>query len=356
MNHSVKKTEYGNVTNYAGASSPAKIPVIDVSLLTSSPLELDKLKSAVTTWGCFQAVNHGIESSFLEKVCEIGELFFKLSADEKKKYLREENDVDGYGNDMVFSDDQILDWADRLYLTVLPKDQRKFQFWPQNPTHFREILDEYSSKIELIYQVTLKALARSLNLDEDCFLNQYGTTEKKSARFNYYPPCPWPEKVLGVKPHADSSAITLLLQDKEVEGLQLLKDGQWVGVPDALTINVGDQIEIMSNGMFKSPVHRVLVNSKKKRMTVAVFCPVQSNKHFDVEEIRGREREEGTRGGEEKGMVIFVGTDEKCEKGTRGEEARIKRCFQVRFQIAIQRRIRGTNQRENTTIQRNRER
>ncbi|KAI3801795.1 hypothetical protein L1987_29910 [Smallanthus sonchifolius] len=266
--------EYGNVTNYAAASSPAKIPVIDVSLLTSSPLELDKLKSAVTTWGCFQAVNHGIESSFLEKVREIGELFFKLSADEKKKYLREEDDVDGYGNDMVFSDDQILDWADRLYLTVLPKDQRKFQFWPQNPTHFRETLDEYSSKIELIYQVTLKALARSLNLEEDCFLNQYGTTEKKSARFNYYPPCPWTEKVLGVKPHADSSAITLLLQDKEVEGLQLLKDGQWVGVPvvpDALTINVGDQIEIMSNGIFSSKAGDQLMLARSDYVQKRVF-------------------------------------------------------------------------------------
>ncbi|KAF5805141.1 putative codeine 3-O-demethylase [Helianthus annuus] len=266
--------EYGNVSD----SGQAELPFIDVSLLTSSPLELEKLKSAVTTWGCFQAVNHGIE---MERVREIGKLFFGLSADEKKKYLRDEDDVDGYGNDMVLSDDQILDWADRLYLTVLPEDKRKMQFWPQNPPHFREVLDEYTSKIELIYEVTLKALARSLNLEEDCFLNQIGTTAPISARYNYYPTCPRPEKVLGVKPHADSSAITLLLQDKEVAGLQLLKDNQWVGVPvvpDALTINVGDQIEIMSNGIFKSPVHRVLVNSRKERMTLAVFCPVLSDK------------------------------------------------------------------------------
>ncbi|KAL8236970.1 hypothetical protein R6Q59_018051 [Mikania micrantha] len=270
--------EYGNVTN-ADVFLPAEIPVIDVSLLTSSPLELDKLKSAIINWGCFQAINHGIESSFLERVREIGKVFFQLSPDEKKKYLREEDDVDGYGNDTVVSDHQILDWTDRLYLTILPRDQQKIQFWPQNPPHFREVLDEYTCKIELIYEVVLKALARSLHLQEDCFLKQYQTTEKTSARFNYYPPCPWPEKVLGVKPHSDSSAITLLLQDKEVEGLQFLKDGRWFGVPvvpGALTINVGDQIEIMSNGIFKSPVHRVLVNSKKERMTVAVFCPVQS--------------------------------------------------------------------------------
>ncbi|GKE79911.1 non-heme dioxygenase N-terminal domain-containing protein, partial [Tanacetum coccineum] len=73
-----------------------------------------------------------------------------------------------------------------------------------------------------------------------------GRRQRISARYNYYPPCPWPEKVLGVKAHDDSSAITVLLQYEEGEGLQLLRDNQWVGVPivrDALTINVGDQME-----------------------------------------------------------------------------------------------------------------
>lgn len=47
--------EYGaNVTKSDFTS--VDIPVIDFSLLTSSPLELDKLKSAVITWGCFQVL------------------------------------------------------------------------------------------------------------------------------------------------------------------------------------------------------------------------------------------------------------------------------------------------------------
>ncbi|KAL4571437.1 hypothetical protein LXL04_018196 [Taraxacum kok-saghyz] len=274
--------EYGSLTT-AGLSSPMTddIPVIDISLLTSSPSELHNLKSAISSSGCFQAINHGIESSFLEKVREISKLFFGLSIEEKKKCFREDNDLEGYGNDMVLSDNQTLDWTDRLYLTVLPKHKQKLQFWPQNPTHFREVLDEYSSIVESINKLVQKALARSLNLEENCFLDQYGTTSTMNARFNYYPPCQWPEKVLGVKPHADGSAITVLLQDKEVEGLQILKNGQWVGVPivrDALTINIGDQLEIMSNGIFKSPVHRVLVNSKNERMTVAMFCMPQTEK------------------------------------------------------------------------------
>jgi len=62
-----------------------------------------------------------------------------------------------------------------------------------------------------------------------------------------------PDHVLGTKPHADGSTITFLLQDKEVEGLQVLKDDQWFKVPiipDALLINVGDQIEVRNNLSF----------------------------------------------------------------------------------------------------------
>jgi isopenicillin N synthase-like dioxygenase len=59
-----------------------------------------------------------------------------------------------------------------------------------------------------------------------------------------------PDHVLGVKPHADGSSLTILLQDKQVEGLQVLKDNQWFKVPiipDALVINVGDLLEVGNN-------------------------------------------------------------------------------------------------------------
>ena len=85
----------------------------------------------------FQAINHGITSSFLDKVHEVTKHFFSLPMDEKRKYSREANNIEGYGNDIIFSDHQILDWTDRLYLMVNPEDQRKFTFWPDNPTDFR---------------------------------------------------------------------------------------------------------------------------------------------------------------------------------------------------------------------------
>ncbi|MBA0610668.1 hypothetical protein Godav_011482 [Gossypium davidsonii] len=269
------------------------VPTIDLQLLASSSStsgdELDKLRSALSSYGCIQAINHGITSTFLDKLREVARQFFALPSEEKKKYSREIGSIEGYGNDMILSEDQILDWTDRLYLILRPEDKQTLKFWPENPESFRGILNDYSTKLHVILEVLLKAMARSLNLEENQFLQQYGDQATMQARFNFYPICPRPDQVLGVKPHADGSVITMLLQDKEVEGLQVLKDDQWFNVPiipQALLINVGDQAEIMSNGIFKSPVHRVVTNSERERITVAVFCiPHPDQEIQPVEEL-----------------------------------------------------------------------
>ncbi|XP_061991312.1 protein SRG1-like [Rosa rugosa] len=254
------------------------VPVIDLGLLTPSSFsveELDKLRSALTTGCCFHVINHGMTPEFLDKVREITKQFFAIPVEEKQKYLRPVDDYEGYGNDMVLSEQQTLDWTDRLYLTAYPPDQRRLKFWPEKPKSFRDTLDQYTSKLQVITETVLKAMARSLNLEEACFLDKFGEQGKMDARFNFYPPCSRPDRILGFKPHADSSIITIVLQDKEVEGLQFLKDDQWFRapiVPEALLINVGDQVEILTNGLFKSPVHKVVINGEKERISLAVFC------------------------------------------------------------------------------------
>ena len=84
-----------------------------------------------------QAINHGIEPTLLEKVNEVGKLFFGLSPEIKQKYSREDGRIEGYGSDMIISEEQTLDWTDRLYLTTSPEDQRQLKFWPETPESFR---------------------------------------------------------------------------------------------------------------------------------------------------------------------------------------------------------------------------
>ncbi|CAA0819940.1 2-oxoglutarate (2OG) and Fe(II)-dependent oxygenase superfamily protein [Striga hermonthica] len=268
----------------------AQIPVIDVAQLCSSSSAMDaQLRSALESWGCFQAVNHGMDNSFLDEVRRISREFFHLPKEEKQKYARAGDDYEGYGNDLVLFENQPLDWTDRLYLLVSPDDRRKLQYWPENPESFREMFSEYIAKMRQLQGQLLKSAARSLGLSEDAFVNVFGERGTMYTRFNYYPPCSRPDLVLGLKPHADGSGITILLQDKDVKGLQLLRDDKWFWVPimpHALVVNIGDQLEIISNGIFISPIHRAVTNPDNERNTLAVFCSPDPDKDIQpLEEL-----------------------------------------------------------------------
>lgn len=88
----------------------------------------------------FQVIEHGMTPSFLDEVRDVTKAFFELPRDEKQKYSNMKNgkfQFEGYGNDEVATEDQILDWNDRLFLTVQPEDIRKLELWPENPSSFR---------------------------------------------------------------------------------------------------------------------------------------------------------------------------------------------------------------------------
>nr|GEV60560.1 protein DMR6-like oxygenase 2-like [Tanacetum cinerariifolium] len=114
-----------------------------------------------------------------------------------------------------------------------------------------------------------------LGLDKDYIRKQLGKHGQHMA-LNYYPPCPQPDLTYGLPGHTDLNLITILFQD-DVPGLQVLKDGKWVAVdpvPNTFIINIGDQIQVLSNDKYKSILHRAVVNCDKERISIPTFyCP-----------------------------------------------------------------------------------
>uniref|UniRef100_A0ACD5Y5G3 Uncharacterized protein n=1 Tax=Avena sativa TaxID=4498 RepID=A0ACD5Y5G3_AVESA len=256
------------------------IPLVDLSRLTDAD-EADKLRAALQTWGLFLATNHGIEHALMDAMMSASREFFRQPFEEKQKCSNSVEgkpfEVEGYGNDKETTEDQILDWNDRLHLRVEPEDERNFAKWPSRPESFRDVLHEYTSRTKRVRDLILRSIAKLLELDEDYFVNQISDKASGFARFNYYPPCPRPDHVLGLKPHSDGGLITLLFVDEEVGGLQVQRDGKWYNVlvkPHTLVINLADCMEIMNNGIFRSPVHRVVTNIQKERLSLAVFYGV----------------------------------------------------------------------------------
>ncbi|CDP20446.1 unnamed protein product, partial [Coffea canephora] len=113
--------------------------------------------------------------------------------------------------------------------------------------------------------------ALGMKLEDMTMLFQEGM---QSMRMNNYPPCPQPELVMGLCPHSDAGGLTIVLQGNEVEGLQIKKAGAWVPVvplPNAFIVNVGNILEIVTNGIYKSVEHRATVNLHNERLSIATF-------------------------------------------------------------------------------------
>ncbi|KAL3520633.1 hypothetical protein ACH5RR_018782 [Cinchona calisaya] len=199
--------------------------------------------------------------------------FFNLTIDEKKRFGQQTGDVEGYGQAFVVSDDQKLDWADMFYMVTLPTHLRKPHLLPKLPVSFRETLEEYSVELRNLAVKVLNKMAKALGmkLEDMTMLFEEGM---QSVRMNYYPPCPQPELVTGLYSHSDAVGLTILLQVNEVEGLQIKKNGAWVPVaplPNAFVVNIGDILEIVTNGIYKSIEHRAIVNMHTERLSIATF-------------------------------------------------------------------------------------
>ncbi|KAI5083376.1 hypothetical protein GOP47_0003119 [Adiantum capillus-veneris] len=179
---------------------------------------------------------------------------------------------EGYGHRMLVREDQVLDWRDYFDHHTFPLTRRNPENWPLNPPAYRQTIKEYSEHMKLLAQRLLSLISESLGLKPSYIQDAIGELYQNIS-LNYYPPCPQPELTLGLQSHSDLGAITLLLQD-DVGGLQVSVDGSWFAVqpvPGALVVNLADQVQILSNGRYKSIEHRAVVNRNKSRISIATF-------------------------------------------------------------------------------------
>lgn len=133
----------------------------------------------------------------------------------------------------------------------------------------------YAEETKIIFNDLLRAMAEALSLDKNAFLQNFKSRKSElKLRMNYYPPCPRPDLAIGLTPHSDASGLTLLIQFGANDGLQVLKDQKWMSPiwpQDMLLVNIGDLMEIMSNGRFTSSWHRAITSTNCERFSVAVF-------------------------------------------------------------------------------------
>ncbi|XP_020573284.1 flavonol synthase/flavanone 3-hydroxylase [Phalaenopsis equestris] len=250
-----------------------EIPVVDMGG-GDEEKTAEEVAVAAEEWGIFQVVNHGVPVATVAALQRAGREFFELPQEEKEKYAMKEGRMEGYGTKLQKELAGKKAWVDFLFHNVWPPASVDFSVWPENPPDYRKVNEEYAQHLLTLVENLLKWLSKGLGLEGHVLKMALGGDEiEYLLKINYYPPCPRPDLALGVVAHTDLSAITILVPN-EVPGLQVFRDDVWFDanyIPNALIIHIGDQLEILSNGKYKSVLHRTTVNKEKTRMSWPVF-------------------------------------------------------------------------------------
>ncbi|AES97539.1 protein SRG1 [Medicago truncatula] len=258
----------------SNTTSLPKLPVIDLSkLLCEDSVELEKLDHACKEWGFFQLINHGVNPSLVENV-KIGiQQFFNIPIEEKKKLWQTQEEMQGFGQAYVSLEDEKLRWGDMFSVRTFPLHIRHPNLIPLIPQPLRDNLESYYLEMKRLCVTLIEYMRKALKVQPNELVDLFEEIDQ-SIRMNYYPPCPQPEQVIGLNPHSDGVALTILLEVNEIQGLQIKKDGMWIPIKslsNAFMVNIGDMLEILSNGTYQSIEHRATVNSEKERISVGAF-------------------------------------------------------------------------------------
>nr|AAA33273.1 amino-cyclopropane carboxylic acid oxidase [Dianthus caryophyllus]BAB47120.1 1-aminocyclopropane-1-carboxylate oxidase [Dianthus caryophyllus] len=249
-------------------------PIIDMEKLNNyngveRSLVLDQIKDACHNWGFFQVVNHSLSHELMDKVERMTKEHYKKFREQKFKDM-----VQTKG--LVSAESQVndIDWESTFYLRHRPTSN--ISEVPDLDDQYRKLMKEFAAQIERLSEQLLDLLCENLGLEKGYLKNAfYGANGPTfGTKVSNYPPCPKPDLIKGLRAHTDAGGIILLFQDDKVSGLQLLKDGHWVDVPPmkhSIVVNLGDQLEVITNGKYKSVMHRVIAQTDGNRMSIASF-------------------------------------------------------------------------------------
>ncbi|KAG1346758.1 Gibberellin 2-beta-dioxygenase 3 [Cocos nucifera] len=227
------------------------VPVINLG----EPGSAAAIVKACQDFGFFKVVNHGIPIDLMANLEKEAVKFFSLPQLEKEK--SGPPNPFGYGNKRIGPNGDV-GWVEYLLFGVVSKPfSYTLMAFLREPSasSFRSALNEYISAVRKLASEVLELMAEELKIEP-----------RNAFRLS----C----SLTGFGEHTDPQIISIL-RSNDTQGLQIaLRDGSWVSVPpdqESFFINVGDSLQVMTNGRFKSVKHRVLANGMKSRVSMIYF-------------------------------------------------------------------------------------
>lgn len=266
------------------------IPVIDVGELvaggSASRAVGQRLGDACRQSGFFYAVGHGVDEGLLARLQELSRQFFAQDLQTKlairmalggkawRGYFR-------VGDELTSGKP---DQKEGLYFgKEFPADHALVQagtplhgpnLFGNKPAGFREAVLEYIDALTRLGHRLMAGLALGLDLEEDYFERRYTGDPLPLFRiFNYPRPAEERERLWGVGEHTDYGMLTILWQD-DAGGLEVRSRSQWISappIPGSFVCNIGDMLDRMTRGVFRSTPHRVRNPAPRDRLSFPFF-------------------------------------------------------------------------------------
>ncbi|KAI5084419.1 hypothetical protein GOP47_0000588 [Adiantum capillus-veneris] len=249
---------------------PHRVPVISLS----SSQRLQQVAHACSEWGIFQITDHGVSTSLQNQLWSAAYHFFSLPTETKLQLISQDPSSPLLFFTGFFSHEQVKEWKDTLGFKPSPSMDEKLV-----PYFLRGPMLNFHKKMRMLSRILCEAICSSLAIDSQGVCDSH--LSRATMGFNYYPACPEPDLTFGLSSHSDFGSLTIIMQD-EVKGLQVRRGDAWIDVapvPNAFTVILGDQIEILTNGYYKSVEHRVLTNQTRPRMSIACFYGPNEHEH-----------------------------------------------------------------------------
>jgi isopenicillin N synthase-like dioxygenase len=265
------------------------LPIIDMAPLfgrdtAARGAVAARIEAACRDSGFFYATGHGVSDDVLVRLDAASRRFFALprAAKEKIEMARAGAAWRGWfpleGELTSGKPDQ----KEGLYLgTELGPDHPRVRagwplhganLWPPEVPELRGAVEDFMSAATRAGHALMEGIAQALGLEPEYFARTYTAEPTILFRIFHYPAHRGADS-WGVGEHSDYGLLTLLAQDAN-GGLQVKTPRGWIEappVPGTLVCNIGDMLDRLTGGWFRSTPHRVRNVSGRDRLSFPLF-------------------------------------------------------------------------------------
>jgi isopenicillin N synthase-like dioxygenase len=267
------------------------LPVIDIGPLrdgTGADEVAGEIDRACRTTGFFYVAGHGVPDALPRRVDALAREFFAQPDDEKARIAmptggRAWRGWFPLGGELTSG---APDCKEGLYFgeELGPDDARVRAQWPlhgrnrfpERPAELRGAVLELIDALTTVGHTLLRGISRALELDDDWFDRHLTAAPTILFRIFRYPPLPSgtgePEP-WSVGEHTDYGLLTILAQD-DAGGLEVRGPEGWIAappIPGTFVVNLGDMLERMTGGRYRSTPHRVRHAGTGDRLSLPLF-------------------------------------------------------------------------------------